>query len=64
MLCTVSDPPTSRAYLPPCLVAKVGQLGLVRDSQRIDLFKPLVLDPGNVCFQCWKWAGHSLVSWP
>ncbi|MCP9781064.1 MULTISPECIES: nitrilase-related carbon-nitrogen hydrolase [Cyanobium] len=34
------------------------------DGQRNDLFKPLVLDPGNVCFQRWKRAGHGPVGCP
>ena len=34
------------------------------DGQRNDLFKPLVLDPANPCFQSWKRAGHGPVSCP
>ena len=34
------------------------------DGQRNDLFKPLVLDPANPCFQSWKRAGHGQVSCP
>jgi predicted amidohydrolase len=34
------------------------------DGQRNDLFKPLVLDPANPCFQTWKRASHGLVSCP
>lgn len=34
------------------------------DGQRNDLFKPLVLDAGNNCFQGWRRAGHGLVSGP
>ena len=34
------------------------------DGQRNDLFKPLVLDPANVCFQSWKRAGHGPVGCP
>jgi hypothetical protein len=32
------------------------------DGQRNDLFRPLVLDPGNACFQSWKRAGHGPVT--
>ena len=34
------------------------------DGQRNDLFKPLVLDPENACFQLWKRAGRGRVSCP
>jgi predicted amidohydrolase len=34
------------------------------DGQRNDLFRPLVLDPGNACLQRWKRAGHGLVGCP
>lgn len=34
------------------------------DGQRNDLFKPLVLDPGNPCFQAWRKAGHGTVACP
>ena len=34
------------------------------DGQRNDLFKPLVLDPTNACFQSWKRAGHGPVNCP
>jgi predicted amidohydrolase len=34
------------------------------DGQRNDLFKPLVLDPGNSCFRSWKAAGHGTVACP
>jgi hypothetical protein len=34
------------------------------DEQRNDLFRPLVLDSGNACFQRWKRAGHGLVGCP
>ena len=34
------------------------------DGQRNDLFKPLVLDVRNPCFQNWKQAGYGLVSCP
>ncbi|MCP9883146.1 carbon-nitrogen hydrolase family protein [Cyanobium sp. Alchichica 3B3-8F6] len=34
------------------------------DGQRNDLFKPLVLDPGNSCFRSWKVAGHGTVACP
>ena len=32
------------------------------DGQLNDLFRPLVLDSANPCFQSWKRAGHGLVS--
>ena len=31
------------------------------DGERNDLFTPLVLEPGNICFQRWKQAGHGPV---
>jgi predicted amidohydrolase len=34
------------------------------DGQRNDLFKPLVLDPTNACFQSWKRACHGPVNCP
>jgi predicted amidohydrolase len=34
------------------------------DGQRNDLFRPLVLDPGNPCFQSWKRAGHGPLTCP
>jgi predicted amidohydrolase len=34
------------------------------DGQRNDLFKPLVLDSANACFQKWKQARHGRVSCP
>ena len=34
------------------------------DGQRNDLFKPLVLDPSNPCFQQWTRAGHGPVTCP
>jgi len=33
-------------------------------GQRNDLYRPLVLDPQNSCFQKWKQAGHGIVSCP
>ena len=34
------------------------------DGQRNDLFRPLVLDPTNRCFQTWRAAGRGVVSCP
>ena len=34
------------------------------DGQRNDLFRPLVLDPRNACFQTWQRAGHGMVTCP
>ncbi|MBD2719676.1 hypothetical protein [Synechococcus sp. FACHB-909] len=33
-------------------------------GQRNDLYRPLVLDAQNSCFQTWKQAGHGIVSCP
>ncbi|WP_216909483.1 hypothetical protein [Synechococcus sp. CCY 0621] len=33
-------------------------------GQRNDLYRPLVLDAQNICFQKWKQAGHGIVSCP
>jgi predicted amidohydrolase len=34
------------------------------DGQRNDLYRPLVLDSGNSCFQRWKQMGHGLMRCP
>jgi len=72
-LYAVSDPPTLTAAagadavrhrtVVPAPGTWINQQQLI-DGQRNDLFRPLVLDPGNACLQRWKRAGHGLVGCP
>ncbi|MCP9832796.1 MULTISPECIES: nitrilase-related carbon-nitrogen hydrolase [unclassified Cyanobium] len=47
----------------PALGTWINQQQLI-DGQRNDLYRPLVLDPQNSCFQTWKQAGHGIVRCP
>jgi predicted amidohydrolase len=52
-----------RTVVPAAGGTWINQQQLI-DGQRNDLFKPLVLDPTNACFQSWKRAGHGPVNCP